>query len=540
MAPRTHQDRLIESGLVLASELSLPTVLQRIVDLATEIAGATYGALGTLGPGGEISEFLTSGISPEERQAMGSPPVGRGLLGALIEDARPLRMAKISEDPRSVGFPPGHPPMDSFLGSPIISKGRVLGNIYLTEKIGAPTFSRDDEEALVILATQAGIAIENAQAYEETRQRERSLESVREITNAILAGAGADEALELIADRARELVGAELASIAVPTDDGRALVLQAVSGAHAEQLQGQAFPRDGSVSGEVIETGRPSISGDLAADDGAFQPVVRIGEMGPAIFVPLSVAGKPFGTLGVANLHRGQPFTENDLRMVETFAAQAAVAVEYARAHEELQRMAVMLDRERIAKELHDGAIQSLFAVGMGLEATAALTDDGEVVQRIDQASQEVDRVIRDLRNYIFGLRPGILADRQLDQALRELALDFESKTGIVTAVDIDESTASELSSRAGDLVQLTREALSNIGRHSQAETCSVRLRRDDEAAVLVIDDDGAGFETMLAEGGPGNGLRNIRERAESLGGIASIDSKPREGTTITVILPFF
>jgi signal transduction histidine kinase len=174
----------------------------------------------------------------------------------------------------------------------------------------------------------------------------------------------------------------------------------------------------------------------------------------------------------------------------------------------------------------------------MGLEATAAMTDNDDVVQRIDQASQEVDRVIRDLRNYIFGLRPGILADRQLDQALREMALDFESKTGIVTAVDIDESIASELSSRAGDLVQLTREALSNIGRHSKAETCSVKLRRDDEVAVLEIDDDGAGFESVMTESGPGNGLRNIRERAESLGGVARIDSKPSEGTTITVTLP--
>ena len=538
MAPPTHRDRLIESGLALASELSLPTVLQRIVDLATEITGATYGALGTLGSRGEISEFLTSGISPEQREAMGAPPVGLGLLGALIEDSHVLRLSNISDDPRSVGFPPGHPPMRSFLGSPVTSKGRVFGNIYLTEKIGAPGFTEDDESALVVLATQAGIAIENARAYEETRQRERSLESLREITNAILAGADADEALELIADRARELVGAELASIAVPTDDSRALVLQAVSGAHADQLRGQTFPQSGSISGEVIAAGRPSFIGDLSDDDRAFQPVVRIGEMGPAIFVPLSVAGKPFGTLGVANLHKGQPFTENDLRVVETFAAQAAVAVEYARAHEELQQMAVMLDRERIAKELHDGAIQSLFAVGMGLEATAAMTDNDDVVQRIDQASQEVDRVIRDLRNYIFGLRPGILADRQLDQALREMALDFESKTGIVTAVDIDESIASELSSRAGDLVQLTREALSNIGRHSKAETCSVKLRRDDEVAVLEIDDDGAGFESVMTESGPGNGLRNIRERAESLGGVARIDSKPSEGTTITVTLP--
>lgn len=539
MAPTpSNRDRLIESGLALSSELSIPAILQRIVDLAVEITEARYGALGVVGHGGEITEFISSGMTLEQRKAIGPLPAGKGILGALMEEATPLRLADLSSDPRSTGFPPNHPPMRSFLGAPVRSRGRVFGNIYLTEKIDAGEFSEQDEQALVVLAAQAGIAIENARQYEETRQRERSLDSLRAITNAILAGAGADEALELVAARARELVGAELASIAVPTEDGRALVLQAVDGAHASQLRGQTFPEKGSITGEVIATGKPAVIGDLAADYRADQPVVRLGQMGPALFVPLSVAGRAFGTLGVANLHRGRPFTEEDLKLVETFAAHAAVAVEYARAHEELQRLAIMEDRERIAKELHDGAIQSLFAVGMGLEATGAMSEEGEVETRIEQAVQEVDRVIRDLRNYIFGLRPGILADRQLDQALRELTLDFESKTGIVAAVEIDQATASELASRAGDLVQLTREALSNIGRHSGAETCSVKLHRGEDLAFLEIDDDGKGFDTKAATNGAGNGLRNIRERAESLGGTAEIVSTPTEGTTIRIALP--
>jgi signal transduction histidine kinase len=533
----TYRDRLIESGLALSSELSISELLQRIVDLATEITEARYGALGVLGADGAITEFLTSGLTEEEREAMGPYPSGKGLLGALIEEARPMRLADLTTDPRSTGFPPDHPPMRSFLGAPVRARGRVFGNIYLTEKIGDAAFSAEDEEAVTVLAAQAGIAIENARQYEETRQRERSLDALRDITNAILRGARSAEVLHLITDRARELVGAELSSIAVPTADGRALVLEAASGAHADKLRGQTFPKEGSISGDVITSGTPAIIGDLSSDWRAFQPVVRLGEMGPSIFVPMTLEGRAFGTLSVSNLHRGMHFTDDDLKLIETFAAHAAVAVEYARLHEELQRLAVMEDRERIAKDLHDGAIQSLFAVGMGLEATGAMAHDEEVEARIDQAVQEIDRVIRDLRNYIFGLRPGILADRQLDQALTDLAIDFESRTGIVTAIDIEESTASELASRAGDLVQLTREALSNIGRHAGAETCSVRLHRHEDVALLEIDDDGRGFDTEEAAGGDGNGLRNIRERAALLGGVAEVGSSP-DGTMIRVTVP--
>jgi signal transduction histidine kinase len=223
--------------------------------------------------------------------------------------------------------------------------------------------------------------------------------------------------------------------------------------------------------------------------------------------------------------------------MVETFAGQAAVVIEYARVHEELRRFAVMEDRERIAKELHDGVIQALFAVGMGLQATAALSSDEEIEGRLEQSGREIDRAIRDLRNYIFGLRPGILADRQLGQALRELATDFESKSGVTTVVDIREDVAAELASRAGDVVQVTRESLSNIGRHAQALTCSVKLSRDDDEAVLEIDDDGRGFDLKSARQ-DGNGVRNIRDRAQSLGGWAEITSTPGEGTTITVHIP--
>lgn len=531
-----HAEKLIESGLALSAELSTPSILQRIVNLAVELTGATYGALGVLGPDGSITEFLHVGMTEEEREAVGPYPSGKGILGALLEHEGPLRLDDLGSDPRSVGFPPNHPPMGAFLGAPIRCRGMIFGNIYLTEKQGG--FSDEDESALTVLAAQAGIAIDNSRQYEETRRRERSLASLREITDRILGGAGPDEVLELIADRARELVGTELATIAVPTSDTGELVIQVASGAYADQLRGQTFPMEGSVTGEVITSGQPTVIGDLRVDERTHQPTVRFGELGPSVFVPLSVAGTAFGTLTVANLHKGQLFGDDDLKLLETFAAHAAVAIEYARAQEEVQRLAIMEDRERIAKDLHDGAIQSLFAVGMGLDATGALSEDAEVQDRLEQAAAEVDRVIRDLRNYIFGLRPGILADRQLHEALVELGREFGSKSEILTVTDIDEGVAAELAGRAGDLVQLTREALSNIGRHSDAETCSVKLRGEDGIAVLEIDDDGQGFDVDASIGSQGHGLRNIRERAESLGGTASISSSLTEGTTIRISIP--
>ncbi|MGZ6545751.1 MAG: GAF domain-containing sensor histidine kinase [Actinomycetota bacterium] len=370
-----RSDLLIEAGLALASELSLEALLQRLVELAVRVTGARYGALSVLGAGGKIEDFITEGVTPEERAAIGDLPTGHGMLGLLITEAHPMRIDDISADPRSVGFPPNHPPMHSLLGAPIRGRGKVFGNIYVTEKQGAGAFSEPDERALAVLATQAGVAIENARLYAETQ-----------------------------------------------------------------------------------------------------------------------------------------------------------------RAQTELLRLEVLDERERIAKELHDGVIQSLFAVGMGLQGAAALTEDDGIAGRIEDAVEDIDRAIRDLRNYIFGLRPGILADRQLDQALRELGAEFEERSAVVTVVDLDPRVAAELSSIAGDVVQVTREALSNVGRHAAATTCRVSLRRTAAGALLEIDDDGRGFELGGAHGGLG--LANLRDRVDSLGGRFEIHSQTGEGTTVRATLP--
>jgi len=528
-------ERLLEGGLALAADLSLPATLQRIVELAAGLTGARYGALGVLGRDGVITELITTGISDRERAALAHIPHGRGVLGVLIDDARPLRLHDIAEDPRSVGMPPGHPPMRSFLGVPVMASGRVYGNLYLAEKEGGEDFDADDQRGLTLLAGQAGAAIEAAQLHEEVQDRAQRLEAVRAITTAILAGTDTPEVLALIVGHARALVGADLATLALPVDDER-LAVEAADGLLAAELLGTVFPAEGSVTGEVMRTGKAVVLADAAGDPRTAQPIVRHGA-GPAVFVPLAVRDRTLGTLTVANAAGGPLLRETEVQLVETFAEQAGVALEYARLQGELQRLAVLEDRERIAKELHDGAIQSLFAVGMGLQGSALLASDGELRDRIQNAVEELDRVIRDLRNYIFGLRPGILADRQLDQAIQGLVEEFQRRTGMVAVAQVDPAVAADLGGRAADVIQLAREALSNVSRHAKAVTCRVSLYRDERGGVLEIDDDGRGFDLARAAG-TGQGLRNLRERAEGLGGLAEIDSTPGQGTRVRVTIP--
>jgi signal transduction histidine kinase len=530
-----RRDQLIEAVLVLHAELSLPAVLQRIVELATELTGARYGALGVI-EDDRLIEFVTTGLSDEEREAIGDPPTGHGILGVLIEEHGTLRLPDIGGDPRSNGFPAHHPPMHTFLGTAVVARGAVFGNIYLTEKRGGGEFTNDDERIVQVLAAQAGVAIENARLYEEAAQRERWLESSREIANAILSREELPNVLELIAEHARHLVGADLAAVHIPVPGTDQLVVEAASGEHADELRSVRFPIEGSISGEVVRRGHAIVVEDAAADARAFQPVVRLGDLGPAMFVPLSSQGKAFGTLAATNMRGGRRFSGDAVRVLETFAAQAALALDAARAQGELQRLAILDDRERIAKELHDGVIQALFAVGMGLQGTAIMSGDEELGGRIEGAVAELDRVIRDLRNYIFGLRPGILADRQLDQALRQLAEEFQQKSGVVTVVDVDPTAAAELANIAGDVVQLVRESLSNVGRHAEAATVRVSLYRRDDHVVVEVDDDGAGFDTRTAR--RGDGLTNLENRAAALGGNALIESSPDRGTTVRLVLP--
>jgi signal transduction histidine kinase len=533
---RDRRDMLLEAGLTLASELSLPIVLQRIVDLAAQVTDARYGALGVIGEGDVLVEFVTTGIDARQRRSIGNLPTGRGVLGLLIHEPRPVRINNIGDHPQSVGFPANHPPMRSFLGAPVKAMGRVFGNVYLAEKRSGEEFSQEDEEALVVLATQAGAAIANASLYEEVHSRERWLDALRDITTQVLAGTREGSLLESIAEHARDLAGADSATILIRSGAAGELEVVAASGARSGELRGQRVPEEGSISGAVMRTGESRMFDDVSTETDAYQPIITLARRGPAFYVPLRVPGGTAGTLVVANLKGGQRFIERTRALVESLADAASVAIEYDRAQSDLRRLNLMDERERIAKELHDGIIQSLFAVGMSLQGTALVASDPEIKRRMERAVEELDGVIRDLRNYIFGLRPGILADRQLDQALRDLGRDLESRTREVVEVQVDAALAAALSPRSAELVQLTREALSNVARHAHATRASVRLERDGSRAVLTVTDDGVGFKPDGRS--PGNGMRNMRDRASRLGGTLQVTSAAGKGTTLQIAFP--
>ncbi len=530
----TRAERLLETGLALASELSLPALLQRIIEIAVDLTGARYGALGVLASDGvHLSDFITAGLTLADRDAIGHLPTGKGILGVLITAPEPLRLADIALDPRSVGFPANHPPMRSFLGAPIRAHGRVFGNIYLTDKQASPGFTADDEASLEVLATQAGVAIANAQLYEEVHLRERWLDSVREVTTTLLAGDPGRDVLQLVAHHSRELAGADMASISVPEEDGLRILV--ADGAGEAELVNVEVPLAGSLSADVIRTGTTMMLDD-ASVSGLMQPMVSIAGVGPMILVPLALRTGGHGVLAMGRRAGSPAFVAHDVPILESFAEQACLALEYARAQTELSRLTMIEDHERIARDLHDGVIQSLFAVGIGLQGTAGLLSDPRLADRIQQYVAEIDRVIGDVRSYIFGLRPSVLTTGNLTLTLDQLAHEVQERAGITVIVDVDPSLEEPLALATTQIAHIVREALSNVSRHAKAETCRVSVRRERDCAVIEIDDDGSGFDLDGAR--RGMGLGNLAERALAIGGTLNIESQPGHGTTIRISIP--
>jgi len=379
------------------------------VAVAARVTDAGYGALAVMGPEGRITNFPTTGISRAQRRAIGSLPSRRGLLGAVIHDGRPFRLPRIADDPRSVGFPPHHPPMSSFLGAHVKARGSVLGNIYLTEKKGGADFTQQDEDDLVVLAAQAGVAVVNATLYEEVRRHESWLEALRRTNLAILGAMPIEPVLQLICRLAREMALGDLAKVV--TVDGRGgLVVAAADGARSASVLRRELPIEGSFAGLVIRTGTPLVLADARRDGRAHMPIVRLGRLGPCIFAPLTAAGAAFAALVVSGRVGADPFSASAVSLVETFAEQVSVALGYEHARREAERLAVLDERERIAQELHDDVAQSLFGVSMALQGTTALVAGTPPEGRLEEAVDQIDRVIRDLRSHIFALRPDTAA----------------------------------------------------------------------------------------------------------------------------------
>jgi signal transduction histidine kinase len=535
--------RLLDAVVVLAGDLDVDSVLQKIVTAGCELVGAQYGALGVLSGAGDererrLSQFVTHGLSDEQRKAIGDLPRGHGLLGLIIDHPEPVRLDRIADHPASYGFPPEHPPMDSFLGVPVRIRDRAFGNLYLTEKLGGGSFTPEDEQIVVALAAAAGVVIENARLYDEAARRQRWLEAAAEITAALLGEVNREEALQLVADRAREVAGADVAAVLLRSEESADLVVQVISGTDKD-LQGTVVPAGQGLVGVLMGTGKRVVTLDPrhhpGYDEGGLIAALSWPQMGPMMDLPLCIANSLVGVLVLVwSEDRRTEFLSTDVGTAEAFAEQAALALQVARAREDKARLAVFEDRDRIGRDLHDLVIQRLFAVGLTLENTARLVTRPEVVQRLSGVIDDLDATIKDIRHSIFDLGTGRGAATDLRAALgrvmEEEAVVLGFRPRLTTEGPLDSAVPAEIRPH---LLAVLRESLSNAARHAQATSVDVRCQVGTDV-VLMVTDDGRGIE----QGVPTSGIRNMRERAEQLGGTCEISRHSPTGTRVTWAVP--
>jgi signal transduction histidine kinase len=533
---------LVDAGIALSSELSLDALLQRIVETAAQLTGARYAALGVIDRSGQALErFLTTGIDAETHASIGDLPRGRGILGVLIREAKTLRMHDLADDPRSVGFPRHHPPMKTFLGVPILLRGVAYGNLYLTEKEGGQDFTEEDEELTQLLAAQAAVAIENARLYETSTRWLRQLESLNEISDALVSELELEPLLALIARRLRELVDARLVLIALP-DGGTELRVAAAEGEGTYGVVGMRLEFAGSKAGRVLERGRSERVDSVLEDPEIDQQAARRLGVHSALFVPLVVQSRPIGVVIVHDKAGPTPsFTDDDLRLVEALAARAATAVDLSQrvSLDVVGRVvaAQELERKRLARELHDETGQALTSILLGLKPLeqAVEGDDGRAA--VASLRELVVSTLQDVRRLAVELRPSALDDFGLVPALEHLVETFREQTQI--RVDLEANLGEERlpSEVETALYRIVQEALSNVVKHAGASRISILLTRKDRSVAAVIEDDGLGFDPASVSE-EGLGLVGMRERVGLVGGRLQIESGAGAGATLVAEVP--
>ena len=538
-AARSTQNRmhsLLEAVVSVGRELDLAQVLRRIVETAVTLTDARYGALGVIGERQRLSQFIHVGIRDELARKIGPLPSGHGILGELIRHPEPLRLADLARHPASTGFPAHHPPMRSFLGVPIRVRDEVFGNLYLTEKRGGVEFDADDEAVLGTLSVAAGVAIDNARLYQESLRRERWLEASGEITRSLLSGATGEQVLRLIARHALEVAQADSTCVLLPGGRGELRVVIA-EGAEADVLAGQTVPAGDRLAAGAARTGRPTVTADVAADQHAYAFTGLATAHGPTAAVALpSPDERAPGALRLARTAGRPKFADTDVRLFSSFAAQAALALELAGHRADSEHVTLLRERDRIARDLHDLAIQRLFATGMTLESAGRIVERPEAAERISRAVDDLDETIKIIRSTIFGLRrddthpttPGLR--RRVADTVEAAALTLGFAPSLVTEGRVDTDVPESL---AAQVLAVLAEALSNTARHAEARRVDVVLEVADEL-VLRVTDDGVGLggavASSTAPAASGGGLANMCARAEEHGGSCTLTTHDSAG----------
>ncbi|RFU42787.1 GAF domain-containing protein [Actinomadura logoneensis] len=528
---------LLDAVLAVGSDLDLEVVLRRIVESAVTLVDARYGALGVLGEDGMIKQFLTVGVDEETVARIGHYPRGEGILGELIRRPEPLRLADLADHPASVGFPPGHPPMTSFLGAPVRVRDEVFGNLYLTDKQGGAEFDADDEAVLRTLAAAAGVSIDNARLYDDARRKQRWLAASDELTRSLLAGREVGGVLASVATTVRELAGADLVTLAVPVGDSGELVVEVASGAGEDEVRGLVLPATTPAS-KVFATGEPvtgdAVGGGLRGEGGGAPGV----ELGPAFYVPLGTRDHVRGVLLVANMPGGRMFPDAVVDMVIGFGNQAALTLEVAEHRQDAEHMLVLGDRDRIARDLHDLVIQRLFAGALTLQSTLGrVSDRPQVSERIQRVVDDLDDTIKVVRSTIYGLRE---SDRGNDAGLRGKLVTATGRAaetlGFTPALRMTGLLDTGVpAGHAECLLAVLGEALSNAARHARATAVDVSVEVSGRTLRLKVTDNGRGIDPAVTRR---SGLENLRQRAEELGGEFEVVSNPPGGTVLVWAVP--